>query len=79
MTLDQLFSLAGRTALVTGATRGIGEAMAQALDAAGAQVILAGRDRQRLDQVASTLQHDPVVLTADLQERGRRGERGGMR
>ncbi|MAY96513.1 MAG: hypothetical protein CMH84_08240 [Nocardioides sp.] len=68
MTLDQLFSLAGRTALVTGATRGIGEAMAQALDAAGAQVILAGRDRQRLDQVASTLQHDPVVLTADLQD-----------
>jgi len=68
MTLDQLFGLAGRTALVTGATRGIGEAMAQALDAAGARVILAGRDRQRLDQVASTLQHDPVVLTADLQD-----------
>lgn len=68
MTLDQLFGLSGRTALVTGATRGIGEATTQALDAAGARVILAGRDQRRLDSVASTLQHDPVVLTADLQD-----------
>lgn len=68
MTLDQLFGLAGRTALITGATRGIGESMAQALDAAGARVILAGRDLSRLEQAASSLQHDPLVLTADLQD-----------
>jgi len=67
MTLDELFGLAGRTALITGASRGIGEALAQALDAAGARVVLAGRDRRRLEQVATSLQNDPLVLTADLQ------------
>ena len=58
--------LDGRTALVTGASRGIGAAIARALDAAGARVALAGRDRAALDGVASGLAHDPVVLTADL-------------
>lgn len=67
MTLDELFGLAGRTALITGASRGIGEALAQALDAAGARVVLAGRDRQRLEQAAASLQNNPLVLTADLQ------------
>ena len=38
-----MFELDGKTALVTGATRGIGEASARALDAAGARVILSGR------------------------------------
>ena len=35
-----MFELEGKTALVTGATRGIGEASARTLDAAGARVIL---------------------------------------
>lgn len=38
---DDLFSLAGKTALVTGATRGIGRSMALALAQAGARVLLA--------------------------------------
>jgi NAD(P)-dependent dehydrogenase (short-subunit alcohol dehydrogenase family) len=59
-------SLAGRTALVTGASRGIGAATARALDRTGARVALSGRDRDALDKVASDLTHDPVVLTADL-------------
>jgi NAD(P)-dependent dehydrogenase (short-subunit alcohol dehydrogenase family) len=58
--------LEGRGALVTGASRGIGAATAVALDRAGARVALTGRDRSRLDQVAATLDHDPVVLDADL-------------
>jgi NAD(P)-dependent dehydrogenase (short-subunit alcohol dehydrogenase family) len=60
--------LHGKAALVTGATRGIGAAVARALDAAGARVALAGRDRTLLDEVATELTRDPVVLTAELSE-----------
>ncbi len=63
MTADPLH---GRTALVTGASRGIGAAIARALDRAGARVALAARDRRGLDAVAAELGNDPVVLEADL-------------
>jgi len=59
-------SLKGKIALVTGATRGIGEASARALDAAGARVILSGRTQEDLDRVAAELTNDPVMLQADL-------------
>jgi gluconate 5-dehydrogenase len=45
-----LFSLQGRVALVTGASRGLGKAMARGLAAAGATVVLAARDRALLEQ-----------------------------
>lgn len=48
----KLFSLDGRVALVTGASRGLGLAMAQALAAAGAHVVLAARDESRLAAAA---------------------------
>ena len=60
------FSLRGRTALVTGASRGIGAACARALDRAGARVALAARDGASLATVAGGLGHDAVVLEADL-------------
>ena len=44
--------LAGRVAVVTGASRGIGAATAAAIAAAGAHVVLAARDRDALDDVA---------------------------
>ncbi len=62
--------LAGRTALVTGASRGIGAATARALDAAGARVALSARSGEALAAVAATMVNDPVVMVADLAEAG---------
>lgn len=59
-------SLSDRTALVTGASRGIGAATARALDAAGARVALVSRDAEALKAVAHDLSNEPVVLVADL-------------
>ncbi len=42
-------TLAGRTALVTGASRGIGRAIAQVFAGAGARVVVSGRDKGALD------------------------------
>jgi NAD(P)-dependent dehydrogenase (short-subunit alcohol dehydrogenase family) len=64
-----VFSLEGRRALVTGASRGIGAATAVALDRAGARVALSGRDEEALRLVAAGLANEPVVLLADLGDR----------
>ncbi len=63
-------NLDGCLALVTGASRGIGEECARALANAGARVALSGRDVAALEQVAGELPGEPVVLPADLAERG---------
>jgi NADP-dependent 3-hydroxy acid dehydrogenase YdfG len=47
--------LAGRNALITGASRGIGRAIATALAAAGAKLTLLARDEKQLEQFADTL------------------------
>ena len=60
--------LDGRTALVTGASRGIGAAVARSLDRAGARVAVTARDRPALESVAAGLDAAPVVLEADLAE-----------
>jgi NAD(P)-dependent dehydrogenase (short-subunit alcohol dehydrogenase family) len=62
------FSLEGRHALVTGASRGIGAATARALDRAGAQVLLTARSEDDLAKVAGDLEHDPRVVTGDLSD-----------
>jgi NAD(P)-dependent dehydrogenase (short-subunit alcohol dehydrogenase family) len=63
--VDQ-FSLSGRTALVTGASRGIGAATAVSLDRAGARIALVGRVGSTLADVARSLRNDPIVVTGDL-------------
>ena len=58
-----------RTAFVTGASRGIGKACAEALAAAGARVILAARQRERLEEVAAGLRaqsREAFVVELDL-------------
>ena len=64
-------SLAGRTALVTGASRGIGEAIALALGEAGANIALVARDRDGLEKVAKKakgLKVESAVFTADVSD-----------
>jgi 2-dehydro-3-deoxy-D-gluconate 5-dehydrogenase len=63
--------LAGRTVLVTGASRGIGAAIAIALADAGAAVALAGRDEAALAQTAATASASGtrvVTLTGDVSD-----------
>jgi len=62
--------LDGRIAVVTGASRGIGEDSARALDEAGARVVLTGRTVEDLERVAAELSNDPVIVPADLAEPG---------
>jgi NAD(P)-dependent dehydrogenase (short-subunit alcohol dehydrogenase family) len=59
-------ALDGRTAVVTGAGRGIGAAISIALDAAGARVALVARSVDELERTAAALTNDPVVVPADL-------------
>ncbi|WP_018549196.1 SDR family oxidoreductase [Streptomyces sp. LaPpAH-108] len=60
MTAHPLFDVGGRTALVTGSSRGIGLALAQGLAEAGCTVVLNGRDADRLARAASELPGDRV-------------------
>jgi 3-oxoacyl-[acyl-carrier protein] reductase len=50
-----MFSLKDRVALVTGASQGIGRAIALALSSAGARVIVAARNREKLDALAQEI------------------------
>jgi 3-hydroxy acid dehydrogenase/malonic semialdehyde reductase len=62
--------LAGKIALVTGATSGFGEATAEAFAGAGATVIAAGRRRERLDALAARLGRERVhPLALDVTDR----------
>lgn len=55
-TIQQLFDLKGKTALVTGGSRGLGLQLAQALGEAGARVMLSARKADELEQAVAELQ-----------------------
>ena len=63
-----MFDLTGMTALVTGASGGLGSATAKALAAQGAKVALSGTREAVLAEVASGLPHDPVTLVCNLSD-----------
>jgi 3-oxoacyl-[acyl-carrier protein] reductase len=63
-----MFDLKGRTALVTGATGGIGGAIAEALHKQGATVAISGTRREALDTLAAKLSERVHVLPCNLSE-----------
>ena len=64
-----MFDLTGRKALVTGASGGIGGAIARALHAQGATVALSGTRRAALDDVASALGERVEIIEANLSDK----------
>jgi 3-oxoacyl-[acyl-carrier protein] reductase len=64
-----MFDLTGKTALVTGATGGIGGAIARVLHGQGATVAISGTRRDALDQLAQTLGSRCHVLPCDLADK----------
>jgi len=63
-----MFDLTGRTALVTGASGGIGRAIAQALSEAGAKVALSGTREKVLEEVAGTLKGESAIVPCNLSD-----------
>ena len=66
MAPDATTSLVGRTVVVTGATSGVGEATARALGAAGATVVLAGRNVDRGKRIADEIGPRAEMIPLDL-------------
>lgn len=58
----ELFNLAGKQALITGSSQGIGFALATGLASAGAKIILNGRDTEKLSKAASSLRETGAVV-----------------
>jgi 3-oxoacyl-[acyl-carrier protein] reductase len=63
-----MFDLSGKVALVTGATGGIGGAIARALHGAGARVMCAGTRIQILDQLVAELGDGAAAMAAELKD-----------
>jgi NAD(P)-dependent dehydrogenase (short-subunit alcohol dehydrogenase family) len=66
-----IFDLTGRKALITGASRGLGRAFAEALAQFGADVACVGRDTAKLDETLGILKkykHKAIAIKADMNE-----------
>jgi len=64
-----MFDLSGKKALITGASGGIGEALAKSFHAAGAELVLHGTRAEKLNALASELGDRAHVVTANLSDR----------
>lgn len=60
--MSDLFSLTGRRALITGSSQGIGFALAKGLAAAGAEIVLNGRDTAKLADAAASLKAEGATV-----------------
>ena len=63
-----MFSLEGKTALLTGASGGLGSAIAKALHEQGARIALSGSNEAKLQAFAEELGGDHVTLVANLSD-----------
>jgi NAD(P)-dependent dehydrogenase (short-subunit alcohol dehydrogenase family) len=61
-----MFSLSGRTAIVTGASSGLGDRFARVLHAAGATVVIGARRVERLELLASSLGEGVIPVKCDV-------------
>ena len=68
--LNEDIDLSGKTALVTGASRGIGEAGARRLHAAGANVVLMARSADDIERIAGELGSRALAVTGDVADAG---------
>ncbi len=60
--------LSNKVALITGASRGIGQAIAETLAGEGMKLVLAARSRDKLEELASSLKTECLVQAVDLRE-----------
>ena len=65
-----MFDLTGKSALVTGASGGIGQGIAKTLAAAGAKVALSGTREEKLAAVAAAIDGETVIVPANLSDAG---------
>lgn len=60
------YDFSGKTAIVTGASRGLGAAIAQTLANDGARVIMLARSEAALKEIAESLPNNPAIIASDL-------------
>ena len=69
MKIAELFSLSGKTAIVTGASHGLGVTFVEALASQGANVVLAARSKDKLDELCRSLTprgHQAIAVKCDV-------------
>ncbi len=64
MNIQDIFNLEGKVAVITGASKGIGEAVAFALGKAGARVVISSRKQEALNETADRLRREGIVVFA---------------
>lgn len=74
MNIKSLFDLHGKVALISGASKGIGEAMAKGLAEFGARVVVSSRDQSAVDEVAQAIRADGFEATGIAANIGRIGD-----
>ncbi len=73
--IEQLFRLDGKIAVVTGGSTGIGRAMAWALGLQGAQVVLVARTREALEETVAVFARDGIAAKAVVADLGSESDR----